>query len=146
MGPPAGSGAHPPPPCAAGVTPSSLQVGIRKAHGGVPTVAQCLGEHRDAGSMPRLALWVKDLAKLQLRLRLQLHLSSDPWPGNSICEAAAINGKKEKRSPRREGGLQVTWVPSCGPHVTRPQRKSSFASVKNKPCMVSMKWVGEGSL
>ena len=39
----------------------------------------------DIGSIPSLAQWVKDLVLLQLRLRLQLHLASDLWPGNSIC-------------------------------------------------------------
>ena len=41
----------------------------------------------------------KDLALLQLQLRLRQWLGYDPWPGNSICHGMAKNGKK------RGGGL-----------------------------------------
>ena len=38
-------------------------------------------ECRDAGLIPDLAQWVKDPVLLQLWLRSQLPLRSDPWPG-----------------------------------------------------------------
>ena len=34
----------------------------------------------EAGSIPVLAQWVKDLALMQLWCRLQLQLPFDPWP------------------------------------------------------------------
>lgn len=51
-------------------------------------------EQWDAGSIPSLSQWVKDLAPQQLWLRLQLQLVSDPWPGNSICYGKAKREKK----------------------------------------------------
>ena len=36
----------------------------------------------EAGSIPVLAQWVKDLALMQLWCRLQLQLPFDPWPQN----------------------------------------------------------------
>ena len=53
-------------------------------------------EHWDVGWIPSPAQWVKDPALLQLWLRSQLQLRSDPWPGSSICQGAAKNGKKKK--------------------------------------------------
>ena len=50
-------------------------------------------ERRDTGSIPRQVEWVKDLALLQVWLRLQPRLRSDLWLENSICHRAA---KKEK--------------------------------------------------
>ena len=51
-------------------------------------------ERWDAGLIPDLAQWVKDLAFPQLRL--QLWLGSDPWPENAICrDRLAKTGKKE---------------------------------------------------
>ena len=47
------------------------------------------------GSVPGLAQWVKNLA-LQLQLRSQLWLGSDPGPGNSIHHRKAKNGRKKK--------------------------------------------------
>ena len=38
--------------------------------------------------------WVKDLALLQLQLKLQMWFSSDPWPGNSI---GCGGGQKRKK-------------------------------------------------
>lgn len=51
-----------------------------------------LRECWEAGSIPSLAQRVKDQT-LPLRLRSQLRLGSDPWPGNAICLGAA---KKKK--------------------------------------------------
>ena len=53
-------------------------------------------EHWDAGSILSLGQWVKDLALLQLQLRLQLWLGSDPWPRNSKCHGVA---KKKTTKP-----------------------------------------------
>ena len=50
----------------------------------------------DAGLMPGLVEWVKDLEFLQLQLRWRLWLGCDPWPGNSICHGVAKKEKKEK--------------------------------------------------
>ena len=51
-------------------------------------------EHWDAGWIPGLTQWVKDLVLLQLRS--QLWLESDPWPGNSICHRVGKNERKKK--------------------------------------------------
>ena len=51
-------------------------------------------EHSDADSSPGQEQWVKDPVLLQLQLRLQLCLRSDPWPGNSTCHRTAKRGKK----------------------------------------------------
>ena len=64
---------------------------------GIPAVAWdcCVSwKHWDACSI--LSTVGKDLALLQLRLRLQLWLGSDPWPGNSICRRAAKKIKEEE--------------------------------------------------
>ena len=62
---------------------------------------QHLRSNWDAGSIPSPAQWGKDPVLLQLQLRSQLRLGSDPWPGNSICHRVA---KKEKKN-----------VPVCKP-------------------------------
>ena len=59
----------------------------------VVSVLGALGRRCD----PSPALWVEGPALLQLQLRLQLWLRSDPCPGNSICHRAA---KKEKRKEK----------------------------------------------
>ena len=46
--------------------------------------------------IPGLAQWVKDMALLQLWLRLQLQLGSDSWPRNSICHGVVKKIKKIK--------------------------------------------------
>ena len=48
-----------------------------------------VGECWNAGLIPSVAPWFKELALLQLQPRLQLHLGSDPWPGSSVCLGAA---------------------------------------------------------
>lgn len=48
----------------------------------------------DAGLIPRLAQWGKDLALPALQLRWQVWLRSDPWPSNSMCFSLAKNGKQ----------------------------------------------------
>ena len=57
-------------------------------------------EHWDTDSSPCPAQWVKDLVLLQLQLRSQLWLRSDPWPGNSMSLRAAKNKKKKKKESR----------------------------------------------
>ena len=52
-------------------------------------------ENWDACSILGLALWVKDLAWLQLWYRSQLWLRSDPWSRNSMCRGVA---KKREKS------------------------------------------------
>ena len=51
-------------------------------------------EHWDTGLIPSLAQWIKDPGLLQLQLRLQLWLRSDPWPKNYTCCRVT---KKEKK-------------------------------------------------
>ena len=46
----------------------------------------------DAGLIPDLAQWVKDVVWLQVWLRSQLQLRSDPWPGNT-----PQGGQKKKK-------------------------------------------------
>ena len=50
-------------------------------------------EHWDAGLSP--AQWVRDPELPPLRHRSQLHLRSDPWPGNTMCQGAAKNEKEK---------------------------------------------------
>ena len=54
---------------------------------GISSILGALGRRFD----PRPST-VKDLALLQLQLRLQLQLGSDPWPRSSIC----LGAKKKK--------------------------------------------------
>ena len=58
-------------------------------------------EYWDAGSIPGLAQWVKDLVLLQLQYKSQLWLESDPWPRISICHRVAKKKKKKKFLPSR---------------------------------------------
>ena len=37
---------------------------------------------------------------LQLLLRSQLQLGSDPWPGNSVCHGVAKKERKKKKKPQ----------------------------------------------
>ena len=65
-------------------------------------------QHRDAGSFPSPAQWVKgsDLAWLPLQHNLQPWLGSDPRPRNSIgCKAA----KKRRRRRRRKKKEWRVW-------------------------------------
>ena len=57
------------------------------------TGSEVSSEHQDAGSTPSLVQWVKDQVLPQLRLRLQLQLRSDSWPGNSTCRGVAKKGE-----------------------------------------------------
>ena len=56
---------------------------------------------------PSQAQWVKDLVLTQLRLRWQIGLGSDPWPGNSICLGAA---KKEKEKKKKSHVKYATYL------------------------------------
>ena len=64
---------------------------------GVPAVeqwdGQCPGSTGTKVRSPAQHSWVKDLALLQRQLRSRLRLTSDPWPGISMCHGAA---RKEK--------------------------------------------------
>ena len=50
-------------------------------------------ERWNTGWLPGPAQWVMDLALLQLRLRSQLWLRSDPRSGHFMCRGAAKKGK-----------------------------------------------------
>ena len=58
----------------------------------------------DAGSIPSLVQWIKDLALPQSWLRSELWLRSDPWPRNSICHGVTKKGRKEKKK-----GTIIEW-------------------------------------
>ena len=58
-------------------------------------------ERWDAGLIPSPAQWVKDLVLLQLGLRVQLQLGSDPR--SSICGGVAEKKKKEKKFKNAQG-------------------------------------------
>ena len=73
----------------------------QKWRGGVPAMAQC-DQWRLGTQVRSVVLWVKDLVLLQLRLRSQLLLGSDSWPGNSICQGVAKKGKKKKEGRLRD--------------------------------------------
>ena len=93
-------------------------------HTGLAVPLECW----DAGSIFSPAQCVKDLAllqlwlKLKLRLRSQLWLGSDPWPRNSICLGTA---KKKKKKKKKKRGLVLasrwalgfelpSWAPVLG--------------------------------
>ena len=57
---------------------------------------QHFGRAWDVGSILGLAQWIKDLVLLQVWLRLQLWLRSDPCPGNSICHRVTKKKKKKE--------------------------------------------------
>ena len=57
--------------------------------------------------------WVMDLALPQLQQRSQLHLGSDPWPGNSICLGVAQKRKTFFQDEKLHGcgeGRIFQWV------------------------------------
>ena len=67
----------------------------------VPAVSQQVGWRlcsAGTGSIPGLHSGLKDPALPQFLHRSQLHLESDPWPGNSIGHKAAKTEKKKKGS------------------------------------------------
>ena len=70
-------------------------------------------ESWDTGSIPSPAPWLKDPELLQLQLRWQPPLGSDPWPENSICCGAA-------RKKGREGGRSTYSVPAVAQQVKDP--------------------------
>ena len=71
----------------------------------------------DTGSIPSRAQWVRDPTLLQLRLRLQLWLGSDPWPGNSgnFFGRAAKKEKEKTKKLSPDIGKCPWWgkMPSC---------------------------------
>ena len=72
-------------------------------------------ECRDTGSVSGMVQWVKDL----VLHRWQLWLTSDPWPGNSIC---ICHGEaKEKKEGRKE-----RWMEG------RKERRNERVSEKEK--------------
>ena len=54
------------------------------------------------GFDPRLALWVKDVALLQLWCTSQLHLGFDPWPGNVHMLWVWPKNKTNKQKPPKQ--------------------------------------------
>ena len=72
----------------------------------------------DAGRIPGLVQWIKDLALPQLWHRLQVQLRSDPWPGNSIFHGAAKK-KKKKIPPRKVPQAQITSLVNSFKHSNK---------------------------
>lgn len=70
-----------------------------------------VGECWNAGLIPSVAPWFKELALLQLQPRLQLHLGSDPWPGSSVYHGAT------KKKNQLEEGCPQQWQQ----HVQKPE-------------------------
>ena len=56
-------------------------------HNRISSISGALGYRFD----PQPVTWFKDPELPQLQCGSQLHLGSDPWPGNSICCGAAKN-------------------------------------------------------
>ena len=87
------------------------------------TGSEASWEHQVTGFISSPAQWVKDLALLQLWLRLQLWLGSDLWPRHYICCWAS----KKKRKGMEMG--KNTWhvFYSCSRSEGRPSGR--WASV-----------------
>lgn len=66
-------------------------------------------EHWDAPSIPGPIQRVKDLELLQMQIRLQWRVGSDPWLRDFICLGVA---KKTKRTPKQTN--KQTENPACG--------------------------------
>ena len=67
-------------------------------------------ERWDAGSIPSLVQWVKDLTLLQPWLnRSKLQLRSDPWPGNSLSLGAA---QSEKNQKTKKENKDISFLPT----------------------------------
>ena len=91
----------------------------RSSHYGAVTGSAASLERWDAGLILGPKYWVKDPALLQLQLRSQLWVGSDPWPGNSICCGAAkrennLKILKKKRNALITLGTTHTRAPSVG--------------------------------
>ena len=68
----------------------------------------CLGSAGiQVRTLGQQAQWAKDLALLQLQLRLQ-QLQSDPWTGNSICRG----------QPKKKGKIKWGEFLSSGTNLT----------------------------
>ena len=74
-----------------------MECKLKKEWAEVPSVGSAASlQLWNKGSIPDRAPWVKD-PQLWWH-QLQLWLTPDPWPGNSVCQVAAK--KKEKKKER----------------------------------------------
>ena len=70
----------------------------------------------DAGSIPRLAQWVKDLVLPQLQIRLWLWPGSNPWPKHSICQGGQKKKERKKKKLQKDTGDIVNLTISVYSH------------------------------